>query len=269
MPRYRMPLEELLASIATSRGVIARRMAERLLSLAEDVGAEAWSRQSGVSIRMAGLPASSQKWLTLFVISADGTFYVNWLQRWGNVGTPSTVATAYLRTLVDLLGENVEQHPVQYRHAPSMADVQGAWQGLEPAIRKAARAIRQAVLQASRRTSKAQRAASESDTALEGLAYEAKVSRRKRNRALREKALSRSRGVCECCGTDFASVLGGRGWRVLQVHHKAQLRLRDAPTPTHISDLAIVCANCHLLLHYDPAVAIAVEDLRSMLSAAD
>jgi predicted HNH restriction endonuclease len=60
-------------------------------------------------------------------------------------------------------------------------------------------------------------------------------------------------------------LLDGRGVRVLQAHHRAQLSSRDAPSLTKVSDLAVVCANCHLLLHLDPRRALSVEQLHEML----
>jgi predicted HNH restriction endonuclease len=62
-------------------------------------------------------------------------------------------------------------------------------------------------------------------------------------------------------------VLDGRGVRVLQVHHRKQLSAREAPSITKLGDLAVVCANCHLLLHLDPKNALKVEKLREMLEA--
>ena len=51
----------------------------------------------------------------------------------------------------------------------------------------------------------------------------------------------------------------------MQVHHRKQLSSRDTPTVTKVSDLAVVCANCHLLLHLDQEKALGVEELREML----
>jgi hypothetical protein len=53
--------------------------------------------------------------------------------------------------------------------------------------------------------------------------------------------------------------------RVLQVHHRQQLAARDVPVVTKGSDLAVVCANCHLLLHLNPEKALSVKELQEML----
>ncbi len=61
-------------------------------------------------------------------------------------------------------------------------------------------------------------------------------------------------------------MLDGLGQRVLQVHHKHQLALLDEPKVNGIDDLAVVCANCHQLIHADMARAMPVEELRKRLN---
>ena len=103
--------------------------------------------------------------------------------------------------------------------------------------------------------------------AVEGLAQEVVVLSRARSGALRKAALARAKGTCEACEVRFGSVLGGRGVRVLQVHHRQQLAMNDVPRVTKVKDLAVVCANCHALLHMQPKRALTVEKLRSLLAA--
>lgn len=101
--------------------------------------------------------------------------------------------------------------------------------------------------------------------AQEGLLTEARRYVRGRSRALRERALALAKGVCAACETDYSQWLNGKGVRVLQVHHKHQLAMSDAPRLTRVSDLAVVCANCHALIHMDPRHAVSVEALRRSL----
>jgi predicted HNH restriction endonuclease len=105
----------------------------------------------------------------------------------------------------------------------------------------------------------------EVERAVEGLVTESRSKRR--NPALRATALRRSNGTCAACGVDFNSVLGGRGLRCLVVHHTKQLKDRDTPAETNINDLAVVCANCHMLIHENPNQAMSVRELRRLLSA--
>jgi len=65
---------------------------------------------------------------------------------------------------------------------------------------------------------------------------------------------------------DFSCVLGGIGRAVLEVHHRKQLSSYDVPTVTSIHDLAVVCSNCHALIHSDAKAAFTVEALRALLS---
>lgn len=101
--------------------------------------------------------------------------------------------------------------------------------------------------------------------AIEGLRTETIVYVRGRSRQLREFALEKANGVCCVCDVDYKELLNGKGVRVLQAHHRKQLAASDAPRVTHLSDLAVVCANCHLLIHMNPRQALEVEELRTML----
>jgi 5-methylcytosine-specific restriction protein A len=111
------------------------------------------------------------------------------------------------------------------------------------------------------------RAAAE-PTAFEGILTEAKRYTRKRDRKLRELALEQAKGICEACEQDYGALLGGLGLRVLQVHHRQQLRAMDAPRITSLKDLAVVCVNCHALIHADPKRAMPVQYLRCRLGRA-
>lgn len=102
------------------------------------------------------------------------------------------------------------------------------------------------------------------DSAIEGAVTESRS--RRRNQMLRDKALLAADGICAACGVDFKTVLGGRGQRCLVVHHTKQLRELDQPAETRLSDLAVVCANCHLLIHANPAQAMTVSALRAQLA---
>ena len=111
------------------------------------------------------------------------------------------------------------------------------------------------------------RVGDESD--IEGLKTEFLATKSKRSRRLRDAAFKKAHGVCAVCKRNFNTFLGGRAIRVLQVHHRDQLSLRDAPAVTTVEDLDVVCANCHLLLHLDIQKALSVDELRRLLKNDD
>ncbi|CVG58672.1 Predicted restriction endonuclease [Serratia marcescens] len=54
---------------------------------------------------------------------------------------------------------------------------------------------------------------------------------------------------CEICSMNFEEIYGELGRGFAECHHKEPLSLRDKNEETSIHDLAIVCANCHRMLH--------------------
>lgn len=95
-------------------------------------------------------------------------------------------------------------------------------------------------------------------TAFEGQMREAFVRHRVREASLRERKIASALAAspdarlrCEVpgCGFDFERVYGSLGHGFAEVHHLRPLFERDAPSVTRIEDLAVVCANCHRMIH--------------------
>jgi 5-methylcytosine-specific restriction enzyme A len=105
-------------------------------------------------------------------------------------------------------------------------------------------------------------------SALEGEPIEHRGYRHKRDQQLRRAALDAAGGICAVCAVDFTKVLAGKGVRVLQVHHKSQLSQQDQPKLNTAADLAVVCANCHALIHLNPKKALTVSALKSLIMKA-
>jgi 5-methylcytosine-specific restriction protein A len=90
-----------------------------------------------------------------------------------------------------------------------------------------------------------------------------------RNRALverkRQQTLARTgRLACEVCDFDFARVYGKLGDGFAECHHLVPLSELPGVRATRLSDLAIVCANCHRILHRTrPTITIA--ELRKLV----
>src|SRR3954454_20057651 len=54
---------------------------------------------------------------------------------------------------------------------------------------------------------------------------------------------------CQVCGFDFFKVYGDLGRDYAQVHHLKPLGDRTKPSLTRLDDLAVLCANCHVMVH--------------------
>lgn len=76
---------------------------------------------------------------------------------------------------------------------------------------------------------------------------------RERNRSIvkRKKAAVLKAGgklACEACDLVFAEMYGSVGGDYIEVHHRVPLHV-SGPTTTRIADLALICANCHRMIH--------------------
>lgn len=262
MTRDRLTSSELLSRIESVGGRAARSAAAKLLELGDDVGGQRIGRHQAVSLRLAGPIRGEHEWVTLFVVSTAGTAYVNWLDRWEWIGLSPAVAERFRRDLVTAFGATIQQRPSTYKNGVSVLQIAQKWPEFERAVRRAAdvinASVRQQILEYT--------AAPDLDTIkdFEGQITETQVLRRSRSNKLRLEALTRSGGVCAGCSTNYGAMLGGRGWRVLQVHHKQQLSDRDEPQVTELDDLAVVCANCHMLIHADREAALEVEAVAAL-----
>lgn len=87
-----------------------------------------------------------------------------------------------------------------------------------------------------------------------------KLVKRKKESVLREQGTL----SCEVCGFDFAKTYGEHGAGFIECHHtKPVSELRDRDT-TKISDLALVCSNCHRMIHRKRPW-LSVQGLRQLL----
>lgn len=100
-------------------------------------------------------------------------------------------------------------------------------------------------------------ASDEEMEAVEGALRIALVRHRRREQKLRNAKIAqatKARGGrlrCEVpgCGFDYFAVYGELGRDYAQVHHLNQLSDLESPTKTALKDLAVVCANCHVMIH--------------------
>lgn len=55
--------------------------------------------------------------------------------------------------------------------------------------------------------------------------------------------------ACEVCGFDFSKFYGERGKGFIECHHTKPLSELRPNDKTRVSDLALVCSNCHRMIH--------------------
>jgi hypothetical protein len=71
---------------------------------------------------------------------------------------------------------------------------------------------------------------------------------RERDRSLvRKKKASVTNPICECCNFDFSTTYPNLGNGFIECHHN--IPINQGERITRLEDLALVCANCHRMLH--------------------
>lgn len=83
----------------------------------------------------------------------------------------------------------------------------------------------------------------------EGEKYKTEVEFRKRNAALIAQKKRESNYCCEVCHMSFEETYGNLGKGHIIAHHLDPIAMRKRPSKTSLKDLALVCSNCHDMLH--------------------
>ena len=106
--------------------------------------------------------------------------------------------------------------------------------------------------------------------ALEGKPRLVQHLRRERDRSLvkrkKVEVLRQSgRLLCEVCSFDFKAFYGSIGEGFCEAHHNKPLSSENGERKTSLSDLAILCSNCHRVIHLtDPMMN--VKELNNLVS---
>lgn len=80
-----------------------------------------------------------------------------------------------------------------------------------------------------------------------------------RLRAEKKKLFQNKNGqlCCEICRFDFEGTYGPLGRGFIEIHHTKSPAKLDSGERTRLADLALVCPNCHAMLHQkDPPLTI-------------
>lgn len=94
---------------------------------------------------------------------------------------------------------------------------------------------------------------------------------RERNRGLvrsKKQAFLRRHGrlFCEACGFDFVTAYGERGDGFMECHHTKPVHTLDPGQRTSVRDLALLCADCHRMVHVR-SPWLTIEELRQRILA--
>jgi 5-methylcytosine-specific restriction endonuclease McrA len=68
---------------------------------------------------------------------------------------------------------------------------------------------------------------------------------------------------CDVCGFDFEQEYGELGAGYIEAHHTVPVSQLTGDTKTQLSDLALVCSNCHRMLHRGPRL-LTIDELRAL-----
>jgi len=94
--------------------------------------------------------------------------------------------------------------------------------------------------------------------------YERKSGNRKRKiDSIKKRGLPI---VCECCGFDFEKTYGERGREFIEVHHAVPVSELGAAQKLRLSDLNLLCSNCHRMVHRRRPW-LSVEEIQSLIGS--
>jgi predicted HNH restriction endonuclease len=95
------------------------------------------------------------------------------------------------------------------------------------------------------------------------------VSKYERDARNRAAAIQIHGTTCQACGFNFQQFYGSHGQDYIEVHHlqplasyKSSIKIDPA------TDLAVLCANCHRMIHRHPQSPLTLEQLRHLISQA-
>jgi 5-methylcytosine-specific restriction protein A len=89
-------------------------------------------------------------------------------------------------------------------------------------------------------------------------------SPRLRQRKLTQMLRSRGRLVCEACDVHLPAVYGDAAHDLVEVHHVVSLSV-SGPVDVRLADLAVLCPNCHRMIHR--LVSTTPAQLRDLITA--
>ena len=93
------------------------------------------------------------------------------------------------------------------------------------------------------------------------LERDSKISRKAKAKRLTETG----KLECDVCGLNFAQMYGERGNGFIEAHHTKPVAELGGKEKTRIADLALVCSNCHRMLHRGKKL-LSVSQLKTIIN---
>lgn len=106
------------------------------------------------------------------------------------------------------------------------------------------------------------------ETYVEGKQSERYVNYYERNPKLRAKAIILHGLKCMVCGFDFEDKYGNYGKNYIEVHHVKPLSSLKADILINPeTDMAVVCSNCHRMIHRRKDNVLSLEELKQIIKS--
>ncbi|WP_259727329.1 HNH endonuclease [Synechococcus sp. CS-1326] len=110
------------------------------------------------------------------------------------------------------------------------------------------------------------RAAEEEVEGWEGERTVRLVAHYERKAHLRAAALHYHGTSCKACGFDFSLTYGAHGADFIEVHHLVPVSsLGESRAVNPLTDMTVLCANCHRMIHRRRDAQLSLESLRKLL----
>ena len=87
-------------------------------------------------------------------------------------------------------------------------------------------------------------------------------ARHERNPKLRKKALLLHGLECMACGFNFSEFYGKIGADFIEVHHVVPLSKSGRKMTDPLTDLIVLCANCHRMTHRQRGICLSLDELK-------
>lgn len=87
-----------------------------------------------------------------------------------------------------------------------------------------------------------------------------------RNPKLRIAAIKTHGFECAVCGFNFRKIYGKHGDGYIEVHHLKPVSTLEVSTSIcPVNDMAVVCSNCHRMLHRNKGKVLSIEELQALI----